>query len=125
MNSVYSHPQAESEMNEAATGYETQQHDLGTRFLTSDQDALNRIQVHPKLYPIVGIDVRGRLTKTFPFGVLSRITPGAIVIMAVMHLHRDSDCWKTRKFEPDAAPKGGPATTPGNSGVTEGPPSVS
>jgi len=29
------------------------------------------------------------------------------------------------KAEPSAAPNGGPATQPGNSGVTEGPPSVS
>jgi len=32
--------------------------------------------------------------------------------------------WK-RIAEPSAAPNGGPATQPGNSGVTEGPPSVS
>jgi hypothetical protein len=30
-----------------------------------------------------------------------------------------------RRAEPGAAPNGGPATQPGNSGVTEGPPSVS
>jgi hypothetical protein len=58
MNSVYFHPEAESEMNDAAAWHETQQHNLGRRFLTSVQDALNRIQVHPKLYPIVESDVR-------------------------------------------------------------------
>jgi hypothetical protein len=35
--------------------------------------------------------------------------------------------WKTylRRAEPSAAPNGGPAVSPGNSGVSEGPPSVS
>ena len=51
MNSICFHPDAESEMNQAAAWYETQQHNLGKRFLTSIQDALNRIQLHPKLYP--------------------------------------------------------------------------
>jgi toxin ParE1/3/4 len=101
MNSVCFHPAAESEMNDAAAWYETQQHNLGRRFLTSVQDALNRIQVHPKLYPIVESDVRRCLARTFPFGVLFRITPGVVVIMAVMHLHRDPDYWKNRKFETD------------------------
>jgi hypothetical protein len=36
------------------------------------------------------------------------------------------DCWKaSESAEPDAPPNGGPATRLGNSGVTEGPPSVS
>lgn len=111
MNSVCFHPEAESEMNDAAAWYETQQHNLGRRFLTSVQDALNRIQVQPRLYPIVEGSIRRCLTKTFPFGVLFRITPGVIVIMAIMHLQRDPDYWKNRKFVPDGPAK---PTKPGS-----------
>ncbi len=80
----------------AAAYYEAQQADLGRRFLASVQDAINRITVNPPLYPIVELDVRRCLTKTFPFAVLFRERPDALVVMAVMHLHRDPNCWKTR-----------------------------
>jgi toxin ParE1/3/4 len=89
-------PDAEAEMIEAAAYYETQQHDLGRRFLASVQDAVNRIAVNPRLYPPVDREVRRCLTKTFPFGVLFKMRSDGIVILAVMHLHRDPDYWKSR-----------------------------
>jgi len=98
------HPEAESEMIEAAAWYEAQQAGLGKRFLTSVQDAVNRIELNPELYPIVERDVRRCLAKTFPFGVLFRIKPDMIQIMAVMHLHRDPDYWKKQRFEPTDEP---------------------
>ncbi|MBU4285502.1 MAG: type II toxin-antitoxin system RelE/ParE family toxin [Verrucomicrobia bacterium] len=100
MKPIRFHPEAESEMIEAAAWYESQQTGLGKRFLTSVQDALNRVELNPALYPFVERDVRRCLTKTFPFGVLFRIKPDVIAIMAIMHLHRDPDCWKNRRFEP-------------------------
>ena len=100
MKPIRFHPEAESEMIEAAVWYESQQTDLGKRFLTSVQDALNRLELNPALYPVVERDVRRCLTRTFPFGVLFWTGTDMIVIMAVMHLHRDPDYWKNRRFEP-------------------------
>ena len=90
------HPDADAEMTEAAAHYEGQQRYLGKRFLASVQEAVDRIALNPHLYPTVELDVRRCLTKTFPFGVLFRERPGRIVIVAVMHLHRDPDYWKDR-----------------------------
>jgi plasmid stabilization system protein ParE len=87
---------AEVEMIEAAVYYEAQQVGLGRRFLAAVQDAANRAASTPKLFPIVELDVRRCLTRTFPFGVLYRERSDAIVIVAVMHLHRDPDYWKSR-----------------------------
>ena len=101
MKPIRFHPEADSEMVEAAVWYESQQGDLGKRFLTCVQDALNRIEVNPEMYPVVEGDVHRCLTKTFPFGVLFRIKPDLIAIMAVMHLHRDPGYWKSRRFEPE------------------------
>ena len=100
MKPIRFHPEADAEMVDAAVWYESQQQDLGKRFLTAVQDALNRIELNPELYALVEGDVRRCLTKTFPFGVLFRIKPNLIAIMAVMHLHRDPDYWKSRRFEP-------------------------
>ena len=83
------HPEADAEMMSAAKYYETQQKDLGKRFLASVQDALNRIQV-------IEAGVRRCLTMTFPFGVVFRIMTNQYVIIAVMHLHREPGYWENR-----------------------------
>jgi toxin ParE1/3/4 len=90
------HPEAEAEMMSSAKYYETQQKDLGKRFLASVQDALNRIQVNPLLYQEIETGVRRCLTMTFPFGVVFRIMSNQYVIVAVMHLHREPGYWKNR-----------------------------
>jgi plasmid stabilization system protein ParE len=99
MKPVRFHPDAEAEMIGAAAYYEAQQKDLGKRFLASVQDALTRICIAPGLYRIVEADVRRALTKTFPYGVLFRDMPEHLVVIAVMHLHRDPACWKERNIE--------------------------
>ncbi len=75
MKKVRFYPDAEIEMTEAAAYYETQQPDLGKRFLTAVQDAANRIAVNPRLYPVVEIDVRRCLPKHFPLASFSENVP--------------------------------------------------
>jgi hypothetical protein len=96
MKPVRFHPAAEAEMVAAAVYYEQQLADLGKRFLVSVQEAVSKIQIDPQLYPVVDLDVRRCLTRTFPFGILYRELPKHIVVVAVMHLHRDPDYWKNR-----------------------------
>jgi plasmid stabilization system protein ParE len=96
MKSVVFQADAEAEMIEAAAWYETQQLDLGRRFLASVQDSINRIIINPRLYPFVEPDVRRCLTRTFPFGVLFRDRTDKIEVIAVMHLHRDPNYWLER-----------------------------
>jgi toxin ParE1/3/4 len=92
------HPQAHAEMVEAAAYYESQQKDLGKRFLASLQDALNTIVINPRLYPVIYLDARRCLTKTFPFGALFRALPDPIIIVAITHLHRHPDYWRNRSL---------------------------
>jgi toxin ParE1/3/4 len=80
MKPIRFHPEADAEMVAAAVWYESQQEDLGKRFLAAVQDALNRIELNPELYPFVERDVRRCLTKTFPFGVLFRVKPDVIAV---------------------------------------------
>ncbi len=67
MKPIRFHPEAEAEMISAAVFYETKQKDLGKRFLTSVQNALNKIQVNPLLYQEIEDGVRRCLTTTFLF----------------------------------------------------------
>ena len=96
MKPVRFHPAAEAEMVAAAVYYEQQLADLGKRFLVCTQEAVSKIRINPQLYPVVETDVRRCLTRTFPFAVLYRDQPNRIVIVAVLHLHRDPDYWKNR-----------------------------
>ena len=99
MKAVRFHPDAEAEMVGAAVYYETQKNNLGQRFLASVQDALNRIQINPLLYPVVETDVRCCRTNTFPYGILFVDSDAQLVVIAVMHLHRDPNYWRGRREE--------------------------
>lgn len=90
------HPEADAEMMEAAVIYETQQQDLGKRFLSAVQNSVNLIQINPALYPVIHIDVRRCVTKIFPFNVLFRVTSSQIIVIAIMHQSRNPDYWKSR-----------------------------
>jgi hypothetical protein len=96
MKPVHFHPDAESEMIAAATWYESQQVGLGSRFLASIQDSINRINLNSELYPEVDGDVRRCMVKTFPFGVFFRVRIEAIQIVAVSHLRREPGYWRSR-----------------------------
>jgi len=99
MRTVRFHAEAEAEMLDAVAYYGAQREHLGERFLAAVQDALNRVKINPLLYEVVELDVRRCLTKTFPFGVLFRNRPDEIIVLAVMHLHRDPDYWKGRALD--------------------------
>lgn len=86
-------------MIEAAKWYEGQQADLGKRFLTCIQDSINRIALNPLLYPFFEGAVRRCLVKTFPFGILFRADKDTLMIMAVMHLHREPGYWQNRSID--------------------------
>lgn len=85
-------------MVDAAAWYEAQQADLGKRFLSVVQDATTRIAINPLLFPEIDGEVRRCLTHAFPFGVLFPIRPDALVVVAVMHLHREPGYWLNRRM---------------------------
>ncbi|MGH7430173.1 MAG: type II toxin-antitoxin system RelE/ParE family toxin [Candidatus Methylomirabilaceae bacterium] len=96
-------PPAEEEMIAAACYYESQSKGLGTDFLAEVQRTLVTITAHPKAAPRVKKDIRRRLLRRFPFGVLYSIRDSEIVILAVMHLHRRPGYWQDR-VEPSEEP---------------------
>jgi len=72
MKPIRFHPDARSEMLDAAVYDESRQEHLGKRFLASVSEALARIRIFPEVYPIVETGVRRCLTKTFfPMGFFS------------------------------------------------------
>jgi toxin ParE1/3/4 len=97
MISVKFYEAAEEEMIHAVGYYEAQQQKLGRRFLAAVQDSINRIVINPEAYSPVYPGIRRCIVKSFPFGIIFRQEKEKIIIVAVMHLHRDPDYWKERK----------------------------
>ena len=87
---------AEEEMLDAAAYYQSQTAGLGNDFLAEVQHAIQRIAENPKSGRSIRGEVRRWLLRRFPFGILYRIDPEEIVIVAVMHLRRRPGYWRDR-----------------------------
>jgi cytochrome P450 len=70
---------------------------LGEDFSLEVNATVQNILSYADAWPIVEDDVRRCLTRRFPYGVLYSIETDRVYILAVMHLHRHPDYWKTRR----------------------------
>lgn len=91
------HPDAESEFREAIEYYESCTAGLGLDFALEVEGSIQNIVAQPATWPILENEVRRCLTHRFPYGVLYSIEKDGILILAVMHLHRDPEYWKKRR----------------------------
>jgi plasmid stabilization system protein ParE len=90
------HPEALIEFEEASRYYTSQQPGAGLRFVASVEDAIHRIVEAPFRGRILEDDVRRCLTRIFPYAVLYSVEPEFVLIIAVMHCHREPGYWRER-----------------------------
>ncbi|MGA2619149.1 MAG: type II toxin-antitoxin system RelE/ParE family toxin [Thermoguttaceae bacterium] len=90
------HDEAEAELNEAADRYESLQQRLGERFLDAVDVAISEICRSPEGFGFLRADIRCHKVRRFPYGILYRVQPDCVFILAVMHLARKSDYWEHR-----------------------------
>ena len=76
---------ASQEIAHAAVWYNTRQPGLGDRFLKEVENSLQRIQRNPEAFSRGRFEARRTLMNVFPFMVIYKVHPGAIVIHAVLH----------------------------------------
>jgi plasmid stabilization system protein ParE len=93
---VVFHEEALAEMLGSASYYEERSDGLGWDFLTSVEQATQRVTEFPEAGPVIRGDVRKRLVAGFPFTVLYSIEPDEIFIVAVMHQSRRPGYWMKR-----------------------------
>ena len=96
MRSVEFHPEARDEFISAAQFYESQTAGLGLDFILTVQHTYERLLECPASGPPFGRRLRRLLVPTFPYGLLYRVEPERIYIVAVMHLHRRPGYWRSR-----------------------------
>lgn len=90
------HPEALAEFRAAAEYYERQQPGLGERFVNAVEMAVARIAAAPETWRVVEDGIRRCLTKVFPYAVIYAIEPDHILVVAVMHCHREPGYWRER-----------------------------
>jgi len=98
---VVMRPAAEADLAEARNWYNQQRPGLGEQFLDAATAAARFISEHPEAYQVLHRDVRRAPLRQFPYGLLFRIYPNVIVVVAVFHARRDPNVWRQRSAADD------------------------
>lgn len=87
---------AKRELVEAIAYYNGESEGLGYRFAIEVRRTLSRITQHPQAWPAISKRARRCRTNGFPYGIIYEAREDLILVIAVMHLHRHPDSWKSR-----------------------------
>lgn len=90
------HPEALAEYEQAALYYARCQEGLELRFITSVETAIRYILEAPARCRIFEDDVRCCLARVFPYAILYTIEADYVLVVAVMHTHREPGYWRHR-----------------------------
>lgn len=89
-------PEAEVDIEASALWYEGRRSGLGFRFLDELNEVLSRVVEGPHQFPVIDKGVRRALLRRFPYGIYFMAEQDCVVVLAVLHLHRDPDTWRQR-----------------------------
>ncbi len=95
MKVVFLQP-AEAELVEAVTYYNLQSEGLGFEFAAEVKRTLGRIMRYPEAWTSLSNRSRRCRTSRFPYGIVYQLREDSILVVAVMHLHKHPDSWKSR-----------------------------
>ena len=90
-------PQAERELLDAERWYEDRRPGLGSQFRGALDRTLSRVSALPLSFPALDVDKRRALVPGFPYGLYFALIDERVVIVGVMHAHRDPVVWKSRR----------------------------
>jgi toxin ParE1/3/4 len=90
------HPEALAEYQDAARYYANCQEGLELRYMDCVETAIRKVVAEPERWRKFDGEIRRCLTSVFPYAVLYTIEPDYVLIIAVMHCHREPGYWKKR-----------------------------
>jgi plasmid stabilization system protein ParE len=90
------HPDADAELEEAALFYESRMAGLGRSFAAEVERTVALVREYPDAGSTVGPKRRRVLVARFPYSIVYRQDPDAIVIVAVAHQRRRPGYWRRR-----------------------------
>ncbi|MBN8714352.1 MAG: type II toxin-antitoxin system RelE/ParE family toxin [Xanthomonadales bacterium] len=88
---------AQRELVEAVEYYNNERAALGSEFRNEAWLAIQRIREFPDAWSPLGGHIRRCQLRRFPYGVIYEVTTNEIVVIAVAHLHRRPEYWRSRK----------------------------
>lgn len=88
--------EAAEEFLAAISRYNDERKGLGDEFAAEVRRAVERIEQFPNAWVALSRRTRRCLVNRFPYGVLYQVRGEALLIVAVMHLHRDPKSWRRR-----------------------------
>jgi hypothetical protein len=90
------HPDADKEVDEIVDYYDGVEDSLGDEFFSELQNAITRVLRLPDAWQMVWPSARRCLLSRFPYQLVYQERPDGILIVAVMHLHREPNYWVDR-----------------------------
>ncbi len=87
---------AREDLLEAFQWYESQRDGLGSDFELCVEEGIGRISTYPEASAAVYKNIRRYLVRRFPYGIFYIIENNIVVVIAVVHLKRDTAIWKSR-----------------------------
>jgi hypothetical protein len=87
---------AEAEFLEAIAYYNQQSEGLGFEFALEIERTLERIMQYPKAWTSLSKRTRRCRTNRFPYGIIYQMRTDTLLVVAVMHLNKRPDSWKSR-----------------------------
>ena len=94
-NEFVFHPDTEVELNEAIEWYEPREPGLGLDFAAQVHAPYSALTL-PLAWQLMDDDIRRTRVHRFPYGVLYVPERDHMLIIAIMHLHRQPDYWRDR-----------------------------
>jgi len=94
------HPEALAEYEDAAHYYAECQKGLELRFISAVEHVIQQITEAPDRWPVLEEDIRRCLTRVFPYTVLYSVETDYVLIISLMHSHREPGYWRKRIANP-------------------------
>ncbi len=91
---------AQAEFDEAIDYYRSQRPELGSQFSEEVKRTIERILRYPEAWSPISKRTRRCLMRKFPYGIIYQVRDDILLIVAVMHLHREPRTWQSRLQDP-------------------------
>lgn len=96
MKKIVISPEAFEDLNEALDFYLSKSHKIAHDFYSIIEYSLDTIQNAPKRCKIIENPFRSFVIQRFPFKIIYCEEENEIIVIAIAHLKRNPDYWKTR-----------------------------
>jgi plasmid stabilization system protein ParE len=87
---------AEDEVSSAVDFYNEQSEGLGYDFAAEVRRTIARIVEYPGAWTMLSARTRRCRTNRFPYGVVYQVRGDVLLVVAVMHLRRHPEAWRSR-----------------------------